>query len=153
MRLRFTVRFLGGVEGAVEDRCAALSVRLITIRSKRSECCADLFDVIRGGWMAFEIPSSKLGAHDLLPSSFGVTVRSTGARLNPSSCSNTIGTYINHGCWPREEARSVNADFRVGPRYTIPRARRSLSQPSRQSVRFNMTIGSSSPRRAFCKAA
>src|SRR6266852_3625400 len=58
--------FLCGVERAIEDLYAAVGIRLIAVGPIRSESCADFFDVVRGGRLAFKIPSSKLNAHDLL---------------------------------------------------------------------------------------
>src|SRR2546430_14622221 len=66
MRLPFEMRFLGGVEGAIEDLYTAHRIRLIAVGPIRSESCVDSFDIVRGGRLAFKIPFSKLNAHDLL---------------------------------------------------------------------------------------
>src|SRR6266403_503813 len=68
MWLRLAVRFLGGVEGTIEDLYPALGIRFIAIGSVRSESRIYFFDVARRRRLAFEIPSSKLNAHDLLRS-------------------------------------------------------------------------------------
>ena len=67
MWLRFAVGFLSGVESTVKDLYAALGIRFIAVGSVGSENRADFFDVVRGRLLAFEIPSSKLNTHDLLP--------------------------------------------------------------------------------------
>ena len=58
--------FLRGVEGAVEDVYAALRIRFVAVGAVGSESHADFLDVVRGKWLALEIPSSKLDTHDLL---------------------------------------------------------------------------------------
>jgi hypothetical protein len=63
MRLLLVMRFLRGVEGAIEDPYAALGIGFITIGAIWSESRADSFNVVLGGRLAFEIPSSKLDAH------------------------------------------------------------------------------------------
>src|ERR1700733_55040 len=65
--LLLTMRFLRGVEGAIEDIYPTLGIRFVAIGAVGSESGADFLDVVRGRWLAFEIPSSKLDAHDLLP--------------------------------------------------------------------------------------
>jgi hypothetical protein len=67
MGLLFATRFLRGVEGAIEDSDAVRRIRLVAIRAVGSESRADFLDVVRGRRLAFEIPSSKLDTHDLLP--------------------------------------------------------------------------------------
>jgi hypothetical protein len=67
MWLLLATRFLRGVEGAIEDPNATLGIGFVAIGAIRSERRADFLDVVRGGRLAFEIPSSKLDAHDLLP--------------------------------------------------------------------------------------
>jgi len=67
MRLLLAMRFFRGVEGAIEDLYAAVGIRFVAIGAVGSESGADFLDVVRGRRLAFEIPSSKLDAHDLLP--------------------------------------------------------------------------------------
>ena len=67
MWLLLAMRFLRGVEGAIEDLYAALRIRFVAVGTVGSESRADFLDVVRGRRLAFEIPSSKLDTHDLLP--------------------------------------------------------------------------------------
>ncbi len=71
MRLRFAARFLRRVESAIENLYGAVGIRFVAIRSVRSQNCADFFDIARCRWLAFEIPSSKLDAHDFFSFCFG----------------------------------------------------------------------------------
>ncbi len=66
--LDFAVGFLCGVESAIEDLYTALGIGFIGVGAVGSESRADFLDVVRDGWLAIEIPSSKLDAHDSLPS-------------------------------------------------------------------------------------
>src|ERR1700678_1475766 len=74
MRLLLAVRFLRGVEGAIEDIYVALGIRFVAVGAVGSESGADFLDVVRRRWLAFEIPSSKLDAHDLLPCSRSISI-------------------------------------------------------------------------------
>src|SRR6266566_3191326 len=77
MRLRFTARFLRGVESTIENLYGALGIRSVAVGSVRSESCTDLLEVARGWRLAFPIPPSKLRAHDSFPLCF---------RLGLSTC-------------------------------------------------------------------
>ncbi len=67
MGLRFATGFLCSVEGAIKDLYAALGIRFVAIGSVRSERGTDFLDVVRGRWLAFKIPSSKLHTHNFIP--------------------------------------------------------------------------------------
>src|SRR5208282_3777489 len=65
-RLLLAMRFLRGVEVAIEDPYAALRIRFVAVGAVRSKSRADLLDVVRSRRLTFKIPSSKLDTHDLL---------------------------------------------------------------------------------------
>jgi len=66
MRLHLAARFLGGVEGVIEDRYTCFGILPVTIGPVGSEYRTDFLDVFRLGRLAVEIPSSKLHAHDVI---------------------------------------------------------------------------------------
>src|SRR5580704_15410720 len=67
MWLRFAMRFVRGMEGAIEDPYAVLGIGFIAIGSVRRESRTDSLDVAHGGRLAFEIPYSKLDTHVRVP--------------------------------------------------------------------------------------
>ena len=81
--LHFATRFLCGVKRAIEDTYATLRIGFIAIGTIRSESRAELFDVLLGRRLFFEIPSSKLDAHIfcLYTESFHLSFTSIDPRL------------------------------------------------------------------------
>lgn len=67
MWLRFAVRLFCGAKRAIEDCHTVSGVGLIAIGAIGGERCADFVDIVLCGRWPFEIPSSELHAHDLLP--------------------------------------------------------------------------------------
>src|SRR5260370_12762738 len=65
--LRFAMGFFGSAKGAIEDLYAALGIRFVAVGPVRSESRTDFLNVVQGRLLAFEIPSPKLNAHNLLP--------------------------------------------------------------------------------------
>lgn len=53
------------MEGAIDDVEAALAIEVLAIRSIGNQQPGNRLDVLPIGWCIVEIPSSKLGTHDL----------------------------------------------------------------------------------------
>lgn len=61
--LRFTTRFVRGLEATVEDPCSFAAIGLITVGPVGSKNCAHFVDVVLNWRLAVEVPSSKLDTH------------------------------------------------------------------------------------------
>src|SRR5213080_265112 len=59
MRLHLAARFLGGVEGVIEDRYTCFGILPVTIGPVGSEYRTDFLDVFRLGRLAVEVPPSN----------------------------------------------------------------------------------------------
>src|SRR6266851_1835267 len=137
LRLRFTSRFLRGVESTIENHYGALGIRFVAVGSVRSESCTNLLEVVRGWRLAFPIPSSKLHAHDSFPLCFRLGLSTCRAlhtaskhrRLPQSAASKALLSNTRYKPCPlrhrfvrqlRETQLSSQRDI-FGPRCTVPR--------------------------------